>query len=233
MAKLDDFGQLALAKYNDTLTDYNGKVKAAKSVSSVEEFTETFMETAPELAEINAQIEKISQAMEAALAKRLSVATPLITPAYEAAVKGSGVDLVALDEQLKLLRTTAKYLTAVYGDDVLEGTEKIEGRGKSGGNSGTGGRRIRGFEIYIDGKLSAVKTKEFTDKDGVVHPSVLKSTFSCAAKELEVDTVELQRAFFEAAGSENVKDESFPDVVEFQFKDHNIRAAKVDEDESE
>ena len=86
-----------------------------------------------------------------------------------------------------------------------------------------GGRRIRGFEVYIDGKLSAIK-----NKDGV-----LKSTFSCAAKELEVDTVDLQRAFFEAAGSEDVKGDSFPDVVTFEFKDHNIKVAKVDESDTD
>lgn len=224
MATLDDFGTLAKQKYVDTLTDYNSKVEQAKSVSSIDEFSEKFMESAPELADMNVQIEKIKNALEAALAARLTKATPLIGPAYEAAVANSGVDVTALDEQLKLLRTTAKYLTAVYGDEVLADTDKIASRGKSGGSgSGAGGRRIRGFEVYIDGKLSAVKNAK----------GELKSTFSCAAKELEVETVALQRAFFEAAGSEDVKGESFPDVVEFDFKEHNIKVAKVDESEDE
>lgn len=226
MAQLDDFGKLALQKYTDTLTDYNSKVELAKSVSSVDDFSEKFMETAPELAEFNAKIEKLESALETVKAERLVTATPLIQPAYEAAVKGSGVDLTALDEQLKLLRTTAKYLTTVYGDDALEGTEKIASRGKSGGSGdgrGAGGRRIRGFEVYIDGVLAAAKNSN----------GVLKSTFSIAAKMLETETVELQRAFFAAAGSEDTKSESFPDVVEFEFNEHNLRVAKVDESEDE
>lgn len=223
MAQLDDFGKVALAKYTDTLASYNAQVKQAKSVESIDDFTETFMATAPSLAEVNAKIEKIENALEALLAERLSMATPLIGPAYEAAVKDSGVDVTALDEQLKLLRTTAKYLTAVYGDDVLEGTDKIESRKGKGGGSGTGGRRIRGFDVYIDGKLAGQP-----NKDGVI-----KSTFSIAAKELGVETVDLQRAFFEEAGSEDVKKDDFPVSVEFDFADHTVRVVKGDESESE
>lgn len=224
MANLDDFGQLAKQKYVDTLKDYNSKVEQAKSVSSIDEFSATFMESAPELADDNAKIEKVKDMLEQLLAARLVKATPLIQPAYEAAVANSGVDVTALDEQLKLLRTTAKYLTAVYGDEVLADTEKIASRGKSGGSgSGAGGRRIRGFDVYIDGKLSAIKNAK----------GELKSTFSAAAKELEVETVDLQRAFFAEAGSEDVKDEAFPTSVEFEFKEHNIRVVKVDDSSDE
>jgi hypothetical protein len=221
MATLDDFGTLAKQKYVDTLKDYNAKVEQAKSVSSIDEFSSKFMETAPELAEENAKIAKLEDALEQIKAARLIKATPLIQPAYEAAVAVAGVDVTALDEQLKTLRVTAKYLVSIYGEDVLDDTDKIASRSKTGGSSGAGagGRRIRGFEVYIDGVLAAQKNAE----------GVLKSTFSIAAKMLEVETVDLQRAFFAEAGSEDTKSDDFPAVVEFEFKEHNIKVAKVDD----
>lgn len=220
---LDDFGKLALDKYIATLKEYNSAVSASKAVSSQEEFAEHFVENAPELAEFNDKIERLNQALEAVLAERLIAAQPLIAPAYEKAVSDAGVDLTVLDEQLKILRQSAKYLTTMYGEAVLEGTDKIESRGRSGGGGGGGGRRIRGFDIYVNGKLSATKNAK----------GEMKSTFSSAAKELGVQTVDLQRAFFEAAGSEDPNDDSFPTVVEFDFGDAAVRAVKVDDSSDE
>lgn len=222
-AQLDDFGKVALDKYTTIVASYNADVKKAKAVDSIDEFSENFMETDDSVAEVNAKIEKLESAVEDLKSQRLSIATPLIGPAYEAAVAGAGVDVTAMDEQLKLIRTTAKYLTAVYGDEVLKDTDKVESRKSSGGGTGTGGRRIRGFDIYIDGKFSF---KE--NKDGVK-----KSTFSIAASDLGVETTELQRAFFDAAGMEDTKNDEFPALVEFTFQDHSIRVAKEQADESD
>lgn len=218
---LDDFGALALAKFVDTVNAYNEQVKASKSVDSIDDFRENFVLTWEGVADINEKIEKLESTLETLYGQRTAKVEPVLSAEYAKALEASGVDPEALNAQLKTINATKKYLVTMYGEAVLAETPKVEGRrASSTGGSGTGGRRIRGFEVYIDGKLSAIK-----NKDGV-----LKSTFSCAAKELEVETVELQRAFFEAAGSEDVKGDSFPDVVEFEFKDHNIKVAKVDED---
>ena len=223
--QLDDFGKLAKERYVATVEAYNGQVILAKSVESRESFAETFMQNAPELAEINAKIEKLESALESLLSERLIQANPLIEPAYEEAVKGAGVNPEALKQQLATVRATAKYLTSMYGDEVLEDTPKVEGfRTSSGGGSGTGGRRIRGVEVYIDGVLAGTK-----NKDGVV-----KSTFSAAAKALEVETTALQRAFFAEAGKEDVKADDFPTIVDFEFADsknvlHKVRVVKVDD----
>jgi hypothetical protein len=226
--QLDDFGKLALDRYITTVESYNSQVLMAKSVESRESFAETFMANAPELAEINNKIEKLEAALENLLTQRLVQATPLIDPAYEEAVKGAGVNPEALKQQLATVRATAKYLTSMYGDDVLESAPKVEGFRASGGGSGTGGRRIRGVDVYIDGVLAGTK-----NKDGVI-----KSTFSAAAKILEVPTENLQRAFFAEAGKEDVKADDFPVVVDFQFPDskgveHAIRVNKVDDSSEE
>lgn len=219
-AVLDDFGKVALQKYIDTVTEYNKAVVAAKSVSSKEEFEAQWIENDPIFAEENEKIEKLQSALESVLGARVAKAAPLLEEAYAKAVAASGVDLTALDEQLKLIRTTSKYITSIYGDDALEGAPDVERRAKGAGGSGhSGGRRIRGFDIYVDGKLAATKNAK----------GEMKSTFSVAAKELGVETTVLQRAFFEEAGSEDVRSDNFPTVVEFEFQDHTVRAVKVDD----
>lgn len=216
---LDELGQLALAKYNADVTAYNEQIAKIKAVSSIDEFTAQFLATAPELAEENAKIEKLEAALEDLLGKRLVKATPLITPAYEEAVKGTGVDTTALDELKKKVSLTARYITSVYGDEALADSpkvEKIKG-GSTGTNAGAGGRRIRGFDVYVDGVLAGTKNAE----------GVVKSSFAAGAKAVKCETSDLQRAFFEAAGSEDYKDDEFPSVVEFAFNEHKVRAVKV------
>jgi hypothetical protein len=225
--QLDDFGTIALERYNALVSEYNALVKAAKGVESKEEFEKQFMTEAPELAEFNAKIEKLESALETLMAQRLAAATPLIEPAYQAAVANSGVDIPALDAKLKDVKATKKYLEQVYGPEATEGTEKVESRGKVGGAStgSSGGRRIRGVEVYVDGKLASMENKE----------GKVVSNFSIAAKVVGVETVALQRAFFDAAGSEDVRSDEFPAIVDFELNDHKVRGVKLDDsaDDSE
>lgn len=221
--KLDDFGKLALQKYISTVEAYNAEAQKSKSIESKEEFTQVFLDTAEELNDFNDKIAKLKAALEDVLAKRMIAATPLIDPAYETAVKEAGINPEALKQQLATVRATAKYLSSMYGDEVLAETPKPVSL-KTGASSGSGGRRIRGFDVYVDGVLAGIKNKA----------GEFKSTFSAAAKVLEVETTDLQRAFFNEAGMEDVKSDSFPSVVEFSFEDksgevHKIRAAKVDD----
>lgn len=229
--QLDDFGKTFLENYATMVENYNGEVKKAKSVDSIEEFTEHFLNNAPEFAEINAAIEELESKVESLKTRRLADSVPLITPAYEAAVKGQGVDPEALKQNLASIRAAAKYLTTMYGDDVLKNIPKAEGLRNSGGGGATGGRRIRGFDIYIDG----VKAEQKNAK------GEMRSTFTAAAKVLDVEVVDLQRGFFAEAGLEDVKADAFPALVEFDFPDkegaqHHVRVLKVgdsDDDSAE
>jgi len=217
---LDDFGKLALQKYQDMVTAYNAEVAKLKSVESLDDFRADFEKSWPGVSELNEKIEKLQSALEDLLGKRTVAIEKVIDDEYKKAVEASGVDPTALDEQLKAVNATKRYLVSVYGDGVLEDTPKVEGRGRSGGSgSGTGGRRIRGFDVYVNGQLAGNK-----NKDGEI-----RSTFSAAAKVVGCETTELQRAFFEAAGNTDTNTESFPTVVEFDFKDAKIRAVKTDD----
>jgi uncharacterized protein YutE (UPF0331/DUF86 family) len=219
---LDDFGKLAVEKYVTTVEDYNRQVLASKSVDSIEDFKEQFQTSWEGVADINAKIEQLESALEDLLAKRMLKVEPVLSAEYAKALEASGVNPEALKELLKTINGTKKYLVMMYGEAVLEDTPKVEARrSAAGGNAGTGGRRIRGFDVYIDGTLAAKENAK----------GEMKSTFSIAAKELGVETTELQRAFFEAAKSEDVKSDDFPQVVDFVFKDKEIRVSKDDSDD--
>lgn len=218
--QLDDFGKLALRKYVDTVEQYNGMIAATKSVESIDDFRESFAETWEGVADINVKIEQLRSSLETLLGQRTAKIEPVLSDEYAKAQAATGVDPEAMSAKLKEVNASKKYLVSIYGDDVLEDTPKVEARRSGGsGGGGGGGRRIRGFDVYIDGDLATT-----TNADGEQ-----KSTFSAAAKELGVATTDLQRAFFDAAESTDLKSDSFPSVVDFTFNEKNIRAVKVDD----
>lgn len=83
-------------------------------------------------------------------------------------------------------------------------------RGMSSGDS-SGGRRLRGFTVSVDGKEARLGDK---------------SSFSAAAKVLNTETAALQAAYFKAAGTEDA--EKFPVRVEFTYDGHAVVAYRVD-----
>jgi hypothetical protein len=219
---LDDFGKMALQKYADDVDQYNILVNKTKAVESRDKFQESFMETSPDLAEFNENIEKLNSALETLLSQRLIAAQPLIEPAYQAALSGVGVDPESLKELKKKIAAAAKYMTIVYGEESLKDAPKPEAMKVAGTTSGTsGGRRIRGFDVYVDGELAGQKNAQ----------GIIKSTFTYAAKVLEVETTDLQRAFFEEAKSEDIKADDFPSMVAFELNGHNVKVMKVDDSE--
>lgn len=228
--QIDEFGQSILDRYIDTVNAYNSQVTKAKKVPTRDEFTETFIENEPRFNDINKQIASLIEQVVTLEEQRMQNAAPLIDEAYAAELAASGIDPEALKEMRTKVNAAAKYLTSMYGDEVLADTPKVEGlRAASSGNTGTTGvRRIRGFDIYINDVLSFIVNQK----------GEKKSTFTSAAKDLEVEVVDLQRAFFDAAGSEDVKAPGFPASVEFKFNDgdgnpHAIRVAKVGDSSDE
>lgn len=226
--QLDDFGKTFLENYISLVEAYNVQVGAVKAVDSKENFAAHFVENDPQFSEINEQIAQLEWQIEQLEAQRNKTAEPLIDTAYQAALAGSGVDPEVLKQNLASIRAAAKYLTTMYGDEVLKDTPKTESVKSGGGGGATGGRRIRGFDIYVDGVRAEQKNTK----------GEMRSTFTAAAKVLEVEVVDLQRAFFAEAGLEDVKAETFPTLVEFTFPDkdetpHNIKIVKVADSDEE
>lgn len=218
--QIDDFAKLMIERVTDSITDYNSKVEASQSIDSIETFQEHFLKTAPELANFNSEIETVESHLESLLTRRLAAAMPLIQPAYDAAVKDSGIDLVALDEQLKMIRSVLKVLKDNYVEDAIKQIPEVakkKGGSSTGTGVGTGTRRIRGFNVYIDGVIATTK-----------HPKTGKpvSTFSAASTALDADNTELQNAFLEAAGREDWNKPGFPAMVDFEFAGKQIKVMK-------
>jgi hypothetical protein len=221
---LDDFGKMALERYSMTVDKYNKLVNKSKTLETRDKFADQFMADAPELAEFNAEIERLDSELESVKMRRLIEATPLIEPAYQKALSEVGVDPEAVKTLRKEIAAGSKFLTVSYGDDVLEGTPKPEQMRVTGTASGTGtSRRIRGFDIFVNGEKATLKNAE----------GILKSTFTAAAKVLDVPVPELQEAFIKEAGSEDYRNEAFPTIVDFDFNGKNIRVVKVDDSDEE
>lgn len=92
--------------------------------------------------------------------------------------------------------------------------------GKSGGGSGkgTGGRKLRGFTVSVDGNVAYLGKDENK-----------KSSFAAAATVLGIPTPELQRVYFENVGTDDV--EKLPAEATFTIKgaddkEHNVKAVK-------
>lgn len=223
--ELDDFGKLAYERYVALVDQYNAQVNKTKTVESREKFQETFMAEDPQFAEFNEKIEKLESALESVLSQRLIAATPLVETAYQNALANVGVDPEALKETKKQIAASSKFLTSMYSEDVLKDAPKPEAMRVTSGtsNAGSGGRRIRGFDWYVDGEKAQAKNSQ----------GVLKSTATVAARVLDVAVPDLQEAFFKNAGSEDYKNESFPTVVDFEFAGKNVRVVKVDDSDEE
>lgn len=140
----------------------------------------------------------------------------LVKPLIDAIVNESSSGLADTEEKVKELEQKIKpgisYYKKMYGDDASEFlTPLTRVRSARIGNTGTGGRRIRGFNLTV------TLNGEVTDYE----------SFSAAAKALDTETSVLQDAFLEAAGNpKQIKDA--PDKVSF-----TLTVTEVDEDENE
>lgn len=140
----------------------------------------------------------------------------LVKPKVEAIIADSAGSVTETEEKIKELDGKLKpgitYFKKLYVDsDIINHLPTQERlKGASVGRTGAGGRRIRGFNVIVtvDGEST-----EFNN-------------FSGAAAFLDVETAELQKAFFAEAGTEVLKD--VPDVVNLV-----VNYTEVDEDENE
>lgn len=126
----------------------------------------------------------------------------LVRPEVEKRIQNASGDLEAQTEKVKELNGTIKpglsYYAKLYGEDTKDTfPQLVRARSARIGSSGTGGRRIRGFNLIV---TVGEDIQEFEN-------------FSSAAKWIGVETATLQDKFFEAAKTDKVDD--IPDKVSF------------------
>lgn len=187
MQKMQYEGLVEFINEHNTLV---GKVNAATgdkealfdSIASQEEF-----------ADLNAKIAELQEQLEAAVNVKV-----------EEALNSDQGDVTEATEKAKELKSTIgsglNYYKKLYGEAAAEAFPKIERLKGVRTGGGSGGRRIRGFNVIV------------TDAAGVNE----YDNFATAAKALGVDTKELQDYFFAKAGVEKIADA--PDEVVFVLK---------------
>lgn len=204
---LDEFGQMAKDRLRSSIEQHNtlaSRVKAATGdpQALLDNLRETYTEG--DAGKITAAIEDLDNKREALFAKRDEILKPIVASMVEDAKAGVGDAEQQAADLLKTIKAGQKYLSDLYGEGAIEDLPKVVGkRAASSGSGGTGQRRVRGFDVYIDGTLATA-----ADAQGVK-----KSNLAAAAKALGVDTESLRDSFFSAAGSEDSK--AWPAKVEF------------------
>lgn len=229
---LDEFGTMAKDRLRATIEEYNvlaAQVKAANSdpADLLETLRDTYTDN-PDVVKITEAIEKLDNQREQLYQKRDALLQPVVEQMVEQAKSGTE----GLDAKVADLRSTInagrKYITDMYGEDNLADLPALVGRrASSGGGGGTGARRIRGFDVYVNGTLA-------TSKNG---KGETVSNMATAAKDLGLETEVLRDAFFAAAGTDDSK--KFPAEVTFHVsagegderKQYEIRAVRVKQDE--
>lgn len=217
---LDEFGNMAKARLKDSIEQHNtlaSRVKAATGdpLALLDNLRETYTEG--EVGKYTAAIEEIDNKREALFVKRDALLTPIVEKMVEEAKAGVGDAEQQAADLLKTIKAGQKYLSDLYGEAAIEDLPKVVGkRAASTGSGGTGQRRVRGFDVYIDGSLATAADAQGNKK----------SNLAAAAKALGVDTESLRDSFFAAAGSEDSK--AWPAIVEF-----DVTVTETDDDGKE
>lgn len=159
--------------------------------------------TDPQIASLREQISELIMELDAK-----------VKPLVDEAINSASGDVNEIEEKIKATDKTLKaglaYFKNVYGDDAAAYFTKQDRLKGTQLRSGSGGRRIRGYDLTV-----TVDGEDRTFEN-----------FSTAAKHIGVDTVELQRAFMDKAGTEKAED--FPDQVKFV-----VNFTEVDDDKNE
>lgn len=204
---LDDFGKVAKERLGTLIAARNEKASKIAAIQGDEEaLVANVVETAddPNVVESRDRLEKLKAAVETETVKLQNLVKPLIE-AFKADLGTKIEPLTAeVDEQDKQIRAAQHFLKLTYGEAALEGLPALvgrKGRTHAGGAGGT--RRVRGFDVYVDGALATMRDAKGNDR----------SNLAAAAKVVGCETSVIQEAFFAAQGTK--ESESFKDRVEF------------------
>lgn len=138
--------------------------------------------------------------------------TPKVNAMMESAKEGSAETEEKVKDLDKKVRTGLTYYKSLYpNEDFIKAMPSLVRVKGGAGTAGSGGRRIRGYEVeaLVDGEVTGF------------------DNFASLAKWLNVETSVLQDKFFEAAGNPKALKDA-PDTVKF-----SLSFTDVDEDGNE
>lgn len=212
-ANLGEFEKMAWQRLAETIEAHNNEVGKLKAVSGdPQQLLEALRVADSDDPNVQAAQEAVSAADKAlndAIVALDELLKPVATSMQEQAKEQVETITAKVDELYKTVKAGQNYLKGLAhgSDDVLKGLPEVI-RLKTGGGSGggSGQRRIRGFDYFVDGKLA-------TSRDAKGNA---RSNLAAAAKEIGVTTEALRGAFYQAMGTEDA--EKFKDEVKFGVK---------------
>jgi len=219
-ANLGEFEKMAWLRLAETIVKHNAEVSKLKAVSGD---SSALMETLRNSDSDDPAIKSLQEADEAAYRAWEEARAKLdaaLAPQVEAmrADVASQVEAItaAADEHYKTIKAGQNYLKGLANEDALKGLPEIVRvkSGSSGSGGGSGQRRIRGFDFYVNGNLATVRNAQGKES----------SNLAAAAKAIGVDTEALRGAFYQAMETQDA--EKFKDTVKFGVK-HNDTVYEV------
>lgn len=233
VSTLDEFGQEFVNRTTAEINRLNSLVRTRKEKSTDPgEIAEGLYDTLksgemPDGITLDAKIldqyNKANEIVEKALGHFRKLAEE--TGKQRAAESVNAEEVAQLDTEIdtisKKVKRARDMLALEYpgAESVLPDVVRKSGSGSSGTGKGSGGRKLRGFTVTVDGTVALLSNNE----------GKKVSSFSAGAKTLGIPTADLQRAYMTAAGTEDA--EKFPasqdlTVTGADGKEHAVNIAR-------
>lgn len=203
---LDDFGQQAKDRLKTLIESRNEKAGVIAAANGDAQGLLEALRTSSDDPKVTALTKKIEDLKDQALkleSERDDILKPIVEAMKSDAATKVEPFMAEVDEFDKQIRAASNYLKSMYGAEAVADLPNLvsrKGRETGGAN---GGRRVKGFDVYVDGVLATLR-----DAKGVE-----RSNLAAAAKVIGVTTQDIQKGFFEAQGTNESKE--YKDSVEF------------------
>lgn len=210
---LGEFEKMAWERLASTIEAHNAETGKLKAVSGdPQELLEALRVANSDDPNVQAAQAAVTEA-DRALNDAVNALDALLKPQAEAMQSEAAAQVEAItskvDELYKTIKAGQNYLKGLVSNDKdpLAGLPEVK-RVKAGnsGSGGSGQKRLRGFDFYVNGKIQTIR-----DAQGVE-----RSNLAAAAKAVGCETNALRGAFYQAMGTEDA--EKFKDEVKFAVK---------------
>lgn len=200
----DNTAEVTFNMINQLITERNDQVAKINAVKGdADNLRKQLEETSTDPRAVEAR--EARDKAQAALDEALEALHSAVDEEVQSTLRDSDGKAKEIEESIKELdgkiKPATNFFKKMYGENLAKHLHSLERlKGFSTRGAGSSGRRVRGYdaEVVIDGE------------------STTYDNLAGAAKYLGVETSDLQKGFFEAAGNpEQLKDA--PDTVEFDF----------------
>jgi hypothetical protein len=225
---LDEFGHLAFAKLSAQIEEYNKLAKVVKAVEGdpsgmLDEFRASYTED-DTVNKIRTAIEELDNKREQLMTKQDEILKPLIAKTLE----DKKATIGDAPEKLKVLGSSIRqargWLSSTYCEEAIEDLPALEGKGKSTakGSGSTGGRRIRGYDFFVDGKRAVTRNQEGKESSSAAAVALHMKKEPYSTK---LETEDVRQAFWGAAGTDDP--DKYPNELSFTLPYGEGENAKV------